>query len=1173
MILEELYSNNINREVNPAVTANDFQQETVRTEINEYVFTEENLQGLYDILSSIRLRNKHHDGIWINGHYGSGKSHFLKYLNYCMDRDYQELALQRILNEMNNIDPFNTNLNFSPTEMRDLADWLKRATIQTIPFNIGTVGNINIAEQDTFLDVFLREFNRFRGFNNFNLALAQYLEKPLQRHGKLQEFHQLVEEEGFDWQLDANDLATTELPMLLTIANQLVPTLDTNNIEQEICRNNIFLSVESWTNELKQFLEDKGEDYRLIFLVDEVSQFINNRKNMMLQLQGLVEELHTKCGDKVWITCTAQQDLSEMAALLQINATSEDYGKIMGRFEVKVSLQSTTPEFITQRRILSKRAEVLPCLSTLYDTKRIALEQQFDGLPAGYRAFTSQQEFLDYYPFVPYQFTLMAKVFEAFVERQYVASEMRGSERSIIKVTHSIARETKSQQVGNLISFDQFFGSMFKNALTAIGSRAMQTANDVIREYTGDKDFAQRVLNILFMLCNLKEADKVVFSVTIPTITKLIMQDVDANKQALMDKVSSVIQFLEAKNIIRKEGNGDNSITTYGFYTEDEREVAIGITATQINNDTMATELQRLLTSYISMNNRENYATGAFSIGATVLGKNFLSNNPDVTVEFVFMDNNDSHTCALQNTRNKLVFFMAEEYANNTKFKHNFSWYCQCSKYLTENHATNEQRQATINNFRAKFQNIKRDVLDVELRKMFDNAVIISGNDIMSGIIERGQNRYKAALTKHFENLYKSAKLVALASIPNNSVALAQAIQRPKQNNEYLIAINPLTPPEIKVNEKLSLMLDSGMTITVKEIVEQFTRPPYGWNNVCTIYIINELVRRNMYELHYQNAGAANPSVIAGNITRDPARFTIVRAQQISTQLINDFITAWGEIFAVNTLQMSNDANELFDKAKSSIETEININNGLLSTIAAYPFAVCLQQINELFSSLQVVRDVTAFFQLVIDKTEEAKALIDKRKKLQQFVQTQLALYKSLIDFVDKNRDNWQYLPDEATEMISELQQLPSDNWPLEKLAQYKQYQNALSRQLNDKRTAIREEIKNAYLAADEQLQQLAQDRGINDYSANIDNRIYLSQQPESISTLLLNRSTDAYVREQTERIAQMGGPSLKPITAVQLKTRCNAVIKTSADVDRYIENIREQIMQHINNGEEIIIR
>ena len=78
MILEELYSNNINREVNPAVTANDFQQETVRTEINEYVFTEENLQGLYDILSSIRLRNKHHDGIWINGHYGSGKSHFLK---------------------------------------------------------------------------------------------------------------------------------------------------------------------------------------------------------------------------------------------------------------------------------------------------------------------------------------------------------------------------------------------------------------------------------------------------------------------------------------------------------------------------------------------------------------------------------------------------------------------------------------------------------------------------------------------------------------------------------------------------------------------------------------------------------------------------------------------------------------------------------------------------------------------------------------------------------------------------------------------------------------------------------------------------------------------------------------------------------------------------------------
>ena len=137
------------------------------------------------------------------------------------------------------------------------------------------------------------------------------------------------------------------------------------------------VSVESFCEELKQYLQEKDDKYRLIFLVDEISQFIDARRGLLLQLQEIVTRLHEKCNDKIWIAATAQQDLQEILESCQINATSEDYGKIMGRFEVKVSLTGTKSEYITQKRILDKNGAAAIKLGELYDKKRNAIAAQF----------------------------------------------------------------------------------------------------------------------------------------------------------------------------------------------------------------------------------------------------------------------------------------------------------------------------------------------------------------------------------------------------------------------------------------------------------------------------------------------------------------------------------------------------------------------------------------------------------------------------------------------------------------------------------------------------------------------------------------------------------------------------------------------------------------------------
>ena len=54
MKLKDLYSKPIYRTVNPAVSATKFDPETERIEIQEYVFTDEIINGLFRILNAIK---------------------------------------------------------------------------------------------------------------------------------------------------------------------------------------------------------------------------------------------------------------------------------------------------------------------------------------------------------------------------------------------------------------------------------------------------------------------------------------------------------------------------------------------------------------------------------------------------------------------------------------------------------------------------------------------------------------------------------------------------------------------------------------------------------------------------------------------------------------------------------------------------------------------------------------------------------------------------------------------------------------------------------------------------------------------------------------------------------------------------------------------------------------
>ena len=232
--------------------------------------------------------------------------------------------LQQAVKERDPLQIQDSRSEVSVSEINELAIWLRGAKVDTILFNIGSVHNIQGSERRVFLDVLWNEFNRMRGYNNSNLALAQYFEKVLDEKGKFEEFKQRIDEMGFTWEDECIALATTELDMILEIGKELVPTLTIDNIRNCIINDNINnLSVESFVTELKLFINKQPDNYRLIFLADEISQFIDNRPGLLLQLQQIVSDIHLPCDSKAWVACTAQQDLSEIVDSCNINKASE----------------------------------------------------------------------------------------------------------------------------------------------------------------------------------------------------------------------------------------------------------------------------------------------------------------------------------------------------------------------------------------------------------------------------------------------------------------------------------------------------------------------------------------------------------------------------------------------------------------------------------------------------------------------------------------------------------------------------------------------------------------------------------------------------------------------------------------------------------------------------------
>ena len=579
MNIEDLFDRDIHRPINGVVKADQLDASSVWQELDEFVVTREltgHMTALVDVLLSTLAQEvdaADKNGIWVSGFFGCGKSHLIKVLSYLLENQEHAHEGQHRLAVDFFSDKFADAMLFADLKK------VVAATTDTILFNIDSKAD-HRAGRDALLQVFLKVLNEKQGYSGDHPHIA-HMERHLDEKNKLSVFHTAFQRESGEPWLTERDAWEFHRDEVVAALQEALGQSEAS-VEKWVDggAENFSLTVENLAKWVKRFLDGKGPQHRLMFLVDEVGQFIGNDTHLMLNLQTITEQLGTVCQGRAWVVVTSQEDLD--AVLGDLKSTKQhDFSKIQGRFKTRLSLSSNNVDEVIKKRLLDKNPGAAGPLAAAYEGKHDILKNQMSFVNAGmsFKSYADGAEFAACYPFAAYQFNLVQKVFESIRTAGATGLHLSQGERSTLDAFQSAARQLATEEVGALVPFYRFYP-----AVEGFLDTAVKRTIDQAGENHGLQGFDTTVLKVLFLIRYIEELPG-----SVDNLVTLCIDKIDPDKLVLRKTIEASLARLEGETLIAR--NGD----LYFFLTNEERDIGREIKATSIPSGAEERELGKLL--------------------------------------------------------------------------------------------------------------------------------------------------------------------------------------------------------------------------------------------------------------------------------------------------------------------------------------------------------------------------------------------------------------------------------------------------------------------------------------------------------------------------------------------------------------------------------------------------
>ncbi len=494
--IKTLFANDIHRRIEEVIKVDQTDEEIIRDEINEYVVTDAirtHYTGIFDAYRE--TPNKPHEGIaiWVSGFFGSGKSSFAKMLGL-------SVANRTVAGE-------SAGERFAERAGDNTLQVLLKAINEKIPthaviFDVSTDRGIRSGNQ-TLTEIMYGLFLQSLGYAK-DLDLSE-LEIGLEEKGQLarfeEEYKRLFKK---DWAAEKGKVA-----FALSEASRVIHSMDPDTYPMadswvKAVKNKADITPGKLAERAGELMKRKKPGFSLMFVVDEVGQFVARDVQKMLDLQAVVQQLGVKGRGKHWVVITSQEKLGELVSGLDDKKI--ELARLMDRFPLQVHLEPSDISEVTSRRVLSKNAAAQTALGKLFDEHRGRLTEH-TRLTADIKLpELSREAFIDLYPLLPYQIDLIIQVVSGLRTQGGASKHVGGANRTIIKLAQQLlinpAVNLADAQLGDLVRLDQVYDLVEGN----IGSEVRAKIAAISKEL--NHPLAQPVAKVICLLQYVKSVHR-----------------------------------------------------------------------------------------------------------------------------------------------------------------------------------------------------------------------------------------------------------------------------------------------------------------------------------------------------------------------------------------------------------------------------------------------------------------------------------------------------------------------------------------------------------------------------------------------------------------------------------------------------------------------------------------
>lgn len=1165
MRIQSMFKDDINRKINGVVKVDQDESSVLVQELNEYVITRELKKHFITFFNNyIESFNEETAdiGVWISGFFGSGKSHFLKMLSYLLEN--------KEVQGVKTVERFRAKFADDPATFM-LIDRATRGLTHTILFNIDIEGSIN-KDKTAVLRVFAKMFYNYLGFYGENLKVAK-LEQFIAKKGKTEEFRRVFEEKnGASWLESRDAYAFFEDDIVATLQEVL-------GMSEQAASNwfngteTVETSIAQLVSEIKEYVDSQPKDFRLLFMIDEVGQYVGGDTDLLINLQSLVEKIGSECMGKVWVVCTGQEAIDEI-----IKARENEFSRIQARFKTRLSLSSSSADEVIQKRILLKTDEAEHDLEQVYAANDSVLRNLFSFTDAilDIKGYTGAGEFAKNFPFVPYQFILMQKVFAEIRKHGNSGKHLSGGERSMLSGFQEAAQKIEDKDEYALAPFYLFYDTVH----TFLDSSIRRVIERCERAAIDGNGIEPQDVDVLKLLYLVRYVDDV--KANLDNIVILMADDIRLDKITMREQVRGSLDRLMSQNYIGRTGD------TYNFLTDEEQDIQREIKNTPVATADIVGRIAQMIFADIYTTKKFRYGKYDFAFDQMVDGQavGALTGGMMLRVLTVATDPTEKNELRLMaESSGQAIVVLAEN-----PYYESLESAMKIRKYV---------KQRNVAQLPKSVQDIIRDQQDEagkyeltaaeDLKKAIADAEFyVDGEHIE---IKGGDAKSKIDQALEYLVAHVYSDLGLITRFAETDADIYKILHG---EEIFLPGTEPNRDAAAKVEKYLEIQFNQNLPTTMSDLQDRFQKKPYGWREIDIAAVVAMLIYDQKVTIKYGGATIQPSDQKLPDMLRKKSEIgktSISKRQVVSIQKIREVRDFLRDFF--DEMDVPEDEDGLIAHIVEKFNGELDHYTKLDARYDGhkYPDQGKVKQAIALIKDvLSQQKDNTALIQRVIDREDTLYDMRDELQEVEEFFKTRVTLFDAAVQYERDLAVDRDYIAkdDEAHQALNQIRlitMMPTGGkFRYDRIPELNDLMAKVKASHGKMLDAKRDELLEIVRQCMEEIHTLAGDNGA---ARNISNTAdnYFTQKKQQIASYQTLALLDGlvppiwqYKDDTVSRIEAIVNPKPQPpqpgpgpqpqpkkevIKAIHRQAMFPAkTLKSEEEIDAYVEKIRTNMKQ-----------